>query len=107
MEETKRKISWQNLAPTVIAGILVSLLIGLFAFYRTVDKSLYTISDLQRRQIEQAAADYQEKKEMREAIFKLTIAVEKLIDKNENQDVLLNDLKTWIQSTKEYKKSID
>lgn len=113
-ETGKKKIGWLNLAPTVVAAIIISLLIGGYAFYRKVDNSLVTVSDLQKKQIEQAETDFAYKKEMNETMFKLTIAVEKLIVQNENQDVAIGEIKTsikeleqYIRSTKEYKKQVD
>lgn len=102
-EIVKKKIGWQNLAPTVISAILVALILGGYAFYRKVDNSFYTISDLQQKQIEQAQTDFEEKKEMKEAIFKLTLAVEKLIVQNDNQAEMIKDLKESLKD-KSFKK---
>lgn len=103
MVTLKRKINWSNLAPTVIAGIILALLLGTYAFIRDLDDSVTTLSGLQKAQIEQAAADLVEKKEMKDAIFKLTIAVEKLLDQNENQEDALRDLKESLKD-KSFKK---
>lgn len=105
-ENGKRKIGWLNLAPTVVAAILISLAIGGYAFYRKVDNSLVTVSDLQKKQIEQAEADFAYKKEMNETMLKFTIAIERLIVQNENQDEMIKDLKESLKD-KSFKKSID
>lgn len=111
---SKKKIGWFNLGPTVVAAILISLLLGGYAFYRKVDNSLVTVSDLQKKQIEQAEADFEYKREMNATMFNLTIAVERLIVKTDNQEVAIGEIKTsikeleqYIRSTKEYKKQVD
>lgn len=101
--ENGRRINWKNLAPSLAGTILASLVVGVVALYKKVDNSFYTISDLQEKQIEQAAEAYTERKEMTEAIFKLSLAVEKLIEQNDNQDEMIKDLKESLKD-KSFKK---